>query len=67
MRFLVALLIASLFVDKADSELSSIPRQNLYPGTSYLTGHTTRKTYIGFRDNQARTDNFHHIKVTLYR
>ncbi|OMP12403.1 ORF46h [Corchorus olitorius] len=26
-----------------------------------------RKTHIGFRDNQARTDDFHHVKVTLYR
>ncbi|KAL2226455.1 UNVERIFIED_CONTAM: hypothetical protein Sindi_2004200 [Sesamum indicum] len=25
------------------------------------------KTHIGFRDNQARTDDFHHVKVTLYR
>ncbi|KAH0854235.1 hypothetical protein HID58_090093, partial [Brassica napus] len=24
-------------------------------------------TFIGFRDNQARTDDFHHVKVTLYR
>ena len=23
-------------------------------------------THIGFRDNQARTDDFHHVKVTLY-
>lgn len=35
MRFLVALLIASLFVDKADSELSFISRHNLYPCASY--------------------------------
>ncbi|KAG5569005.1 hypothetical protein H5410_063965 [Solanum commersonii] len=35
MRFIVALLIASLFVDKADSELSFIPRHNLYPCASY--------------------------------
>nr|GLL16984.1 hypothetical protein DCAR_001525 [Ipomoea trifida] len=27
----------------------------------------TRKTHIGLRDNQARTDDFHHVKVTLYR
>jgi len=26
-----------------------------------------RKTHVGFRDNQARTDDFHHVKVTLYR
>ncbi|KAK5845960.1 hypothetical protein PVK06_002216 [Gossypium arboreum] len=26
-----------------------------------------RKTHIGFRDNQARTDDVHHVKVTLYR
>lgn len=97
MRFIVALLIASLFVDKADSELSFIPRHNLYPCASYSPGGCSqkyshlypltsiprasypfsfdhgggasqnRKTHIGFRDNQARTDDFHHVKVTLYR
>eukprot|EP01018_Ginkgo_biloba_P037099 Gb_40558 [translate_table: standard] len=35
MRFLVALLIAPFFVDKDDSELSFIPRHNLYPFDSY--------------------------------
>ena len=35
MRFLVALLIAPLFVDKAVSELSFISRHNLYPCASY--------------------------------
>nr|YP_001152247.1 ORF46h [Pinus koraiensis]ABP35487.1 ORF46h [Pinus koraiensis] len=25
------------------------------------------RAYIRFRDNQARTDDFHHVKVTLYR
>lgn len=102
MRFIVALLIASLFVDKADSEMSFIPRHNFYPCASYSPGvrsqkysHTypltsiprasfsfslfhshsitageqvkIEKTPIGFRDNQARTDDFHHVKVTLYR
>lgn len=97
MRFIVALLIASLFVDKAGSELSFIPRHNLYPCASYSPGvrsqkyshpypltsiprasypflfdhgggaRQNRKTHIGFRDNQARTDDFHHVKVTLYR
>ena len=97
MRFIVALLIASLFVDKADSELSFIPRHNLYPCASYSPGvrsqkyshpypltsiprasypfsfdhgggaSKNRKTHIGFRDNQARTDDFHHVKATLYR
>lgn len=99
MRFIVALLIASLFVDKADSELSFIPRHNLYPCASYSPGVRSQKyshpypltsiprasypllfdhggasqnrkkltTHIGFRDNQARTDDFHHVKVTLYR
>lgn len=97
MRFIVALLIASLFVDKADSELSFIPRPNLYPCASYSPGVRSQKyshpcpltsiprasypfsfnhggvanqnikTHIGFRDNQARTDDFHHVKVTLYR
>lgn len=97
MRFIVALLIASLFVDKADSELSFIPRHNLDPCASsspgvrsqkdshpYLLTSTprasypfsfdhgrgasqNRKTHIGVRDNQARTDDFHHVRVTLYR
>lgn len=97
MRFIVALRIASLFVDKADSELSFIPRHNLYPCASYSPGvrsqkyshpypltsiprasypfsfdhgggaSKNRKTRIEFRDNQARTDDFHHVKVTLYR
>ena len=97
MRFIVALLIASLFVDKADSEFYFIPRPNLYPCASYSPGvrsqkyshpcpltsiprasypfsfnhgggaNQSRKTHIGFRDNQARTDDFHHVKVTLYR
>lgn len=97
MRFIVALLIASLFVDKADSELSFIPGHNLYPCASFSPGvrsqkyshpypltsiprasypfsfdhdggvSSNRKTRIGFRDNQARTDDFHHVKVTLYR
>ncbi|KAL2224758.1 UNVERIFIED_CONTAM: hypothetical protein Sindi_2999800 [Sesamum indicum] len=97
MRFIVALLIASLFVDKADSELSFIRRHNLYPCASYSPGVRSQKyshpcpltsiprasypfslnhggganpnikTHIGFRDNQARTDDFHHVKVTLYR
>ncbi|MFQ6645537.1 hypothetical protein Gotur_019242 [Gossypium turneri] len=38
MRFIVALLIASLFVDKVGSKLSFIPRHNLYPCTSYSSG-----------------------------
>ena len=43
MRFIVALLIASLFVDKADSELSFIPRHNLYPCASYSPGVRSQK------------------------
>ncbi|KAL3618270.1 hypothetical protein CASFOL_038591 [Castilleja foliolosa] len=92
MRFIVALLIASLFVDKADSELSFIRRHNLDPCASYSPGvrsqkyshpcpltsiprasypfslnhgrgaNQNRKTHVGFRDNQARTDDFHHVK-----
>ncbi|TYG86063.1 hypothetical protein ES288_A13G105400v1, partial [Gossypium darwinii] len=83
--------ISSLFVDKAGSELSFIPRHNLYPCASYspgvrsqkyshpypsrqshkplnhsysITGRArqNRKTHIGFRDNQAPTDDFHHVK-----
>ncbi|KAL9664704.1 hypothetical protein QQ045_020110 [Rhodiola kirilowii] len=95
MRFIVALLIASLFVDKADSELSFIPRHNLYPCASYSPGvrfqkyshpypftsiprasypisfdrgggaSQNGKTSIGFRDNPARTDDFHHVKPPL--
>lgn len=43
MRFIVALLIASLFVDKADSELSFIRRHNLYPCASYSPGVRSQK------------------------
>ncbi|XLT78992.1 hypothetical protein HN873_000745 [Arachis hypogaea] len=43
MRFLVALLIASLLVDKADSEFSFIPRHNLYPCASYSPGVRSQK------------------------
>ncbi|MFS8027003.1 hypothetical protein Hanom_Chr16g01493331 [Helianthus anomalus] len=43
MRFIVALLIASLFIDKADSELSFIPRPNLYPCASYSPGVRSQK------------------------
>ena len=98
MRFIVALLIASLFVDKADSELSFLPRitcihalqiislecatssianptlsrqshKPLIHSRSLVAGEQVKieKTHIGFRDNQARTDDFHHVKVTLYR
>ncbi|KAL4188084.1 hypothetical protein AMTRI_Chr09g22150 [Amborella trichopoda] len=35
MRFIIALLIASFFVDKVDSGLSFIPRHNLYSCASY--------------------------------
>ncbi|KAF3622464.1 Flavonol sulfotransferase-like protein [Capsicum annuum] len=96
MRFIVALLIASLFVDKANSELSFIPKHNLYLCALYSPGvrsqkyshpfpltsiprasypfslnngggaNPTRKTRIGLRDNQALTDDFHHVKLTLY-
>lgn len=40
-----------------------IPRVS-YPFSIIIRSwHTNRKSYIGFRDNQTRTDNFHHIKV----
>ena len=53
MRFLVALLIASLFVDKADSEFSSIPRHHLYPGDSYSTGVRSQKySPLALRDEK---------------
>ncbi|ERN16192.1 hypothetical protein AMTR_s00030p00239160 [Amborella trichopoda] len=89
MRFIVALLIASFFVDKADSELSFIPRHNLcsctqqyshsyplksLPQASYAFSFDhgggasqNKKACIGFRDNHARTYEFHHVKVTLDR
>ncbi|GER45347.1 lipid-transfer protein [Striga asiatica] len=43
MRFIVALLIASFFVDKADSELSFIRRHNLDPCASYSPGVRSQK------------------------
>ncbi|PIA37095.1 hypothetical protein AQUCO_03100092v1 [Aquilegia coerulea] len=43
MRFIVVLLIASLFIDKADSELSFILRHNLYPCASYSPGGCSQK------------------------
>ncbi|TYI35908.1 hypothetical protein ES332_A03G108000v1 [Gossypium tomentosum] len=43
MRFIVSLLITSLFVDKAGSELSFIPRHNLYPCASYSPGVHSQK------------------------
>ncbi|GJZ75577.1 hypothetical protein Tco_0640042 [Tanacetum coccineum] len=43
MRFIVALLIASLFKDKEDSELSFIPKPNLYPCASYSLGVRSQK------------------------
>jgi len=43
MKFLVALLIASLFVDKDDLEFSFIPRHHLYPDDSYSTGVRSQK------------------------
>lgn len=98
MRFIVALLIASFFVDKTDSEFLSFqvitcihalhirmefaPRNIATPTPSRQSHEplihsysiTAREqvkieklTFIGFRDNQARTDDFHHVKVTLYR
>ncbi|TYH22307.1 hypothetical protein ES288_A04G117400v1 [Gossypium darwinii] len=59
---------------KARLKLSFIPRHNLYPYASYLLrvcslkySHPypltkNRKNHIGFRDNQARIDDFHHVK-----
>uniref|UniRef100_A0A3Q7GS21 Uncharacterized protein n=1 Tax=Solanum lycopersicum TaxID=4081 RepID=A0A3Q7GS21_SOLLC len=47
--------------------LTSIPRAS-YPFSlnDGRAANPTRKTHIGLRDNQARTDDFHHVKVTLY-
>ncbi|KAG4162563.1 hypothetical protein ERO13_D01G121360v2, partial [Gossypium hirsutum] len=58
---------SSLFIEKANSELSFIPRHNLYPCASYLPrgAWQNRKTHIRFRDNQARTNDFHHVKAFL--
>ncbi|KAB5511298.1 hypothetical protein DKX38_030093 (mitochondrion) [Salix brachista] len=45
--------------------LTSIPRAS-YPFSFDHGGggaSQNRKTHIGFRDNQARTDDFHHVKV----
>lgn len=97
MRFIIALLIASLFVNKVDLELYFIQRHNLCPCTSDLLrvrsqkyshpdsltsiprafypfsfnhgrrASQNRKTWIGFRNNQARIDDFHQVKVILYR
>ncbi|KAH0446690.1 hypothetical protein IEQ34_024465 [Dendrobium chrysotoxum] len=48
--------------------ITSIPQAS-YPFSFDRGGGASpnRKTPIGFRDNQARTDDFHHVKVTLYR
>lgn len=43
MRFIVTLLITSLFVDEADSELSSIRKHNLYTCASYTFGVCSHK------------------------
>ncbi|TYI92656.1 hypothetical protein E1A91_D02G084900v1, partial [Gossypium mustelinum] len=60
-------LTSSLFVDKAGWELSFIPRHNLYPCASYSGGQgkKKKKTHIRFRDNQTRTDDFHHVNAFL--
>ncbi|THU42167.1 hypothetical protein C4D60_Mb00t16440 [Musa balbisiana] len=44
--------------------ITSIPQAS-YPFSFDHGGGASqnRKTYIGFRDNQARTDDFHHVKV----
>ncbi|GER28563.1 UvrABC system protein B [Striga asiatica] len=46
MRFIVALLIASLFVDKEDSELSFIRRHNLDSCSSYSLKVSPRNLVI---------------------
>ncbi|KAF6169359.1 hypothetical protein GIB67_016529 [Kingdonia uniflora] len=43
MRFIVVLLMTSLFVGKADSELLFMPRHNLYPCASYSFGVRSQK------------------------
>ncbi|KAG4158417.1 hypothetical protein ERO13_D02G117532v2, partial [Gossypium hirsutum] len=49
---------------KAGSELSFIPRHNLYPCASYSPGVRSQKYSHPYplTDNQARTDDFHHVK-----
>ncbi|KAG6467616.1 hypothetical protein ZIOFF_028433 [Zingiber officinale] len=48
--------------------ITSIPQASYAFSFDHGRGASqNRKTYIGFRDNQARTDDFHHVKVTLYR
>ncbi|KAG6516206.1 hypothetical protein ZIOFF_026656 [Zingiber officinale] len=48
--------------------ITSIPQASYAFSFDHGKGASqNRKTYIGFRDNQARIDDFHHIKVTLYR
>uniref|UniRef100_A0A6N2K292 Ribosomal protein S12 n=1 Tax=Salix viminalis TaxID=40686 RepID=A0A6N2K292_SALVM len=47
--------------------LTSIPRAS-YPFSFDHGGggaSQNRKTHIGFRDNQARTDDFHHVKISF--
>ncbi|KAJ6676032.1 hypothetical protein OIU79_020341 [Salix purpurea] len=99
MRFLVALLIASLFVDKADSNCLSF--QGLYPCASYSLRVRSKKyshpypphphvnpmsllsilirsraegeqvkiekLTLGLGIIGLEPDDFHHVKVTLYR
>ncbi|THU42832.1 hypothetical protein C4D60_Mb00t17220 [Musa balbisiana] len=47
--------------------ITSIPQAS-YPFSFDHGGGASqnRKTYIGFRDNQARTDDFHHVKHVLF-
>lgn len=50
--------------------IPTLSRQSHEPLISFDHGggaSQNRKARIGFRDNQARTDDFHHVKVTLYR
>ncbi|KAK7232526.1 hypothetical protein RIF29_47571 [Crotalaria pallida] len=55
------------------SQKYSPPARPSIPLASYTLSilirsrHQNRKTHIGFRGNQARTDDFHRVKVTLYR
>ncbi|KAG2411369.1 hypothetical protein I3760_Q007000 [Carya illinoinensis] len=59
MRFIVALLIASLFVNKADSELSFIPRHNSYPCVSDSPGVRSQKYSHPYPSRQSHEPLIH--------
>ncbi|GFP83358.1 hypothetical protein PHJA_000479200 [Phtheirospermum japonicum] len=53
--------------DRRKRELTSIPRASYSFSLNHDRGaNQNRKIPIGFRHNQARTDDFHYVKETLY-